>query len=272
MNVLGIFTSFNRKQHTINSLDSLMKNKDINWYFVVADDNSSDGTYDVLSARENTYVIKGSGQLYYSGGMRLAIDHAIKSDLINNIDFVMLFNDDVTFYENSITRLINETNNRQSIFVGATEDEYGRLSYGGIKLCSKHKPKYKKIMSQNNNLLECDTFNANCVLIPKNVFIQLGNIDEHYIHSLGDFDYGLAAKRKGVKIYVCDFYVGKCELNTIVGTWLDSHNKRRDRIRLKENPKGQPGKIWFYYLRKNYNVFTALCYWINDYIKILLNL
>ena len=30
------------------------------------------------------------------------------------------------------------------------------------------------------------------VLITKKVFEQLGNIDEHYIHSLGDWDYSLS--------------------------------------------------------------------------------
>lgn len=41
-----------------------------------------------------------------------------------------------------------------------------------------------------------DTFNANCVLLPFGTFKRQLVIDSHYMHILGEFNYGLEMKRK----------------------------------------------------------------------------
>ena len=95
-------------------------------------------------------------------------------------------------------------------------------------------------------------------------------MDSHYIHSLGDFDYGLELKNNGYSIFSTDEYVGLCNNNSIRNTWNDIDLPIKDRIRLKEDPKGAPIKPWFYYLNKNFNIITAIIGSITPYVRILL--
>jgi GT2 family glycosyltransferase len=116
----------------------------------------------------------------------------------------------------------------------------------------------------------CDTFNANCVLIPFNVFQKLPNIDKKYTHSLGDFDYGLEAGRRGVPIVVSDFFVGKCNDNPSSGTWRDVTLSRRERLKKKESPKGLPRREWFYFVRKHFGFLSACISSMTPYVRILI--
>jgi GT2 family glycosyltransferase len=115
----------------------------------------------------------------------------------------------------------------------------------------------------------CDTFNANCVLIPWGIFRKLNNIDTVYTHSMGDFDYGYSASRSGVSIKVSDQFVGVCPDNPVSVTWRNTELSRKERLRRKESPKGLPGNEWFHYLKKNYNVLTAIVYSAIPYLRIV---
>lgn len=268
MRILVLLTCFNRKNKTVHCIKSLSGQKGIHTDFIVVDDKSTDGTAEVLKKYDNVFVLEGNGRLYYSGGMRLAIE-AAKNKLDEIYDYVLLVNDDVDFYPHSIERLIGYLDGEHAIMVGATESG-GALTYGGVVKTSCFKPSYKKVMSSDAERRTCDTFNANCVLIPWNIFAELDNIDPVYMHAMGDYDYGLEARRKGLVIYVSDFFVGRCDLNKNDNTWSDRKLDRLERIRLKESPKGLPFRQWFYYLHKNFGILTAIVYSFTPYMKILL--
>ncbi len=116
----------------------------------------------------------------------------------------------------------------------------------------------------------CDTFNANFVVIPKTIFMAVPTMDEHYRHSLGDFDYGLSIKRKGFSIEVSDFFVGVCDNNPSGGTWRDKSLSRSERIKKKESVKGAPARQWFYFLKKNFGIGYAIVYSVMPYLRIIL--
>lgn len=267
--VTVLFTCFNRKKKTVECIKRLLSgNKDIVFNFIVVDDNSSDGTAKELSKIDSVNVIKGTGGLYYTGGMRLAIDQA-KNSITEDIDYILLVNDDVYFYDNCIERLIAESLSKtDAIMVGALSDNDGNLSYSGIKELRKG-PVYKKVFTNGENI-QCDTFNANCVLIPRNVFLALDNMDKKYRHSLGDYDYGLQAKKRGFLMYTSSFYIGICADNAKVATWRDTSLSRIERIIKKESPKGSPFSEWFHFLYKNYGLCIAVYYSITPYIRILM--
>lgn len=264
--ILGLMTCFNRKDKTINSIKKLKENRDLEFSFIVADDNSKDGTREALSSMKNVTVLKGDGNLFYSGGMRLAIAEALKC---KGIDYVLLFNDDVEFYDNAIADLVRKAQNEHCVWVGPTCDTEGELSYGGVIRKSRWRPSFEIIKADNEEGYKCDTFNANCVLIPWHIFETVGNMDTAYSHSLGDFDYGFKIKKSGFNIKVSNQYVGVCCDNPVVGEWRDNKLPMSKRLRLKETPKGLPYKEWFHYLRKNYSVMTAVVYSIIPYARIL---
>lgn len=264
--ILGLMTCYNRKEKTLRALGALINgNPKIEFSFIIADDGSSDGTYEELKKMSQNKVLFGNGNLFYSGGMRLAIEEAKKTSEI--YDYCLLFNDDVDFIPGTIEKLCERNND--CIWVGPTCDEKGELSYGGIVKCSKWRPKTKIIMGENKEGCLCDTFNANCVLIPWKIFKNLDNIDTVYTHSMGDFDYGFSAKKKGYAIRVSNEFVGECQDNPVAVTWRNKEFSRKERIRRKESPKGLPRKEWFHYLNKNYNFVTAVVYSVIPYIRIL---
>lgn len=267
ISVLGLMTCYNRKEKTVRALNNLIQgNPQIEFSFIVADDNSTDGTLEELQKIPNVIIIRGNGSLFYSGGMRLAIEEARKTD--GEYDYCLLFNDDVNFLESSIEDLCKKDNS--VIWVGPTSDEKGGLSYGGIVKLSKWRPKTEIIMADTPEGRVCDTFNANCVLIPWKIFMQLDNIDPIFTHSMGDFDYGFSAGKKGFLIKVSDQFVGECPDNPVGVSWRNTELSRMDRIRRKESPKGLPAKEWFHYLEKNYNIVTAAVYSAIPYIRIFL--
>lgn len=265
--VLGLMTCYNRKEKTVRALNNLIRgNSKVSFSFMVADDGSTDGTFHELQKIPNVTVLRGNGNLFYSGGMRLAIGEAKK--IKETYDYCLLFNDDVDFRESAIEELCDKDSS--VIWVGPTSDEKGELSYGGVVQTSKWRPKTQIVMADSQDGRECDTFNANCVLIPWEIFTSLDNIDAVYTHSMGDFDYGFSAKRKGYVIKVSDTFVGQCPDNPVSVSWRNTELSRKERIRKKESPKGLPAKEWFHYLKKNYHVFTAIVYSAIPYFRIIL--
>ena len=110
----------------------------------------------------------------------------------------------------------------------------------------------------------------NCVLVDKDTFFKCGNFDEKYKHSLADFDYGLKLSRKVGNIFMFSRYVGKCNGNSIAGTWQDTTLPRIKRLRLKESIKGAPFGTWFHFLYKNFGLIKASIYGITPYFRVLL--
>ncbi len=277
--VMGLATCYNRKEKTLKALDTLMKgNPTVDFDFIIADDDSRDGTGEALAEIDNCIVVEGDGNSFYTGGMRLAMTKALKvlaeTKEDKYPDFVLLFNDDVDFYEGAIEGLIERSlakGNENVVFVGPTcENDLVTLSYGGIKRKSNFAPKFWIVKADDKEGRQVNTFNANCVLIPTALFVKTGIMDKVYNHSLGDFDYGYMLGRKGAVIYVSESYVGVCPNNSEEGTWTDPKLKRSVRFKKKESTKGVPFGEFFHYLFKNYNLLTAIIFSLTPYAKILL--
>lgn len=273
MKVVAVFTCFNRCNITRRCIESLAKgNPSCEFHFVAVDDNSSDGTVDMLEEMKERYIIhiiKGTGSLFYSGGMRLGMQYVLDA-LIDDYNFLLIINDDVNFFKHGIEKMIDQSfefNN--AVIVGATCNAEKKLTYGAIKYDKGIKYHIVEIMDYKK---PADTFNANCVLIPYSLFKKVGPYDEHYVHSLGDFDYGLELKKCGFQIFSSSNYVGICEKNSLINTWTNTSLNIAKRIKLKENFKGAPTKQWFYFLKKNFGILMAFRGVITPYIRIILGI
>ncbi len=276
--IMGLATCYNRKDKTLKAIEGLKNgNPGCEFSFVITDDNSPDKTADALRKYENMTVVLGDGNSFYSGGMRLAIAKALeileKGDMP---DYIMLFNDDVDFYEGAIEKMVTRLKKKEEVperivFTGPTcEPDEVTFSYGGVVRKSNFRPKFRRLKAEDPEGLRIDTFNANCVLIPTPLFLKTGNMDKVYNHSLGDFDYGYMLAKNGGELYVSDEYVGICPFNSDEGTWNDTKLSRRERFRKKESIKGVPFKEFFHYLLKNYNFLTAVIYSFSPYVRILI--
>lgn len=266
--ILALFTCFNRKEKTVNCINTIRNsNPNIMIDFLVCDDNSKDGTPEALKEFERVTVLNGTGSLFYTGGMRRVIEEAQRNH--RGYDYYMLMNDDVSFDEAAIEKLVAQENNSGTVVVGCTYGRNHELTYGGIIFDNPQKSVRYTKFGPGNNHLDFQTFHANCVLLPAKIFFDAGNMDEVYNHSLGDLDYGLKISRMGYKIKVSENYVGACIIDPPQNTWVDKSLTRRERIKKKESKKGVPTNEWFHFVKKNFGMKLAIIHAVTPYIKIM---
>jgi len=101
--VSTIIPCFNDWEHTQLSLSALKKSNYTNLSIIVVDDGSADSTSSNI-ARDfsDVQVIKGDGNLWWSGAMNIGIQTAIK----NNTDYVLVLNNDVMVSIDTISELV----------------------------------------------------------------------------------------------------------------------------------------------------------------------
>ncbi|MCI8344423.1 MAG: glycosyltransferase family 2 protein [Clostridia bacterium] len=265
--VIVLFTCYNRKKETMNAIKKISDNN-IDVEFLIVDDKSTDGTVEEINKLENIKkeIIISDGNLYYTRGMRLGMQYLLKQN--KKYDYILIINDDVDFFDGFLNKMISYSEKKEGVLIGATIDENNKLSYGGIKYKNKYRARLTRVGPEYQG--KCDTFNANCVLIPYNYFVKTGPMDKHYTHSIGDYDYGFKLRKNNFELYMFNEYVGICNRNSVTNTWQDTNLRIFKRIKKKEEVKGLPLKENFYYYYTNFNIFVAIKCSIVPYIQILM--
>lgn len=268
--VVVLFTCFNRCEMTQRCIKSLGKlNEHYLMRFVIVNDGSNDGTGEMLqklSEEHEIDVLLGDGSLYYTGGMIKGMEYILSAEW--EFTYLLLVNDDVNFLDNCVENMIIKSRKfGNAVIVGTTYDERGQLNYGAVKFKRKGSLKYRKLSLEEQEV-EADTFNGNCVLIPRYIFFQIGTMDRMYTHKWGEFDYGMMIKRAGYKIFISAGYVGQCNNNQ--ENYLNKNKPFTQRLKEKESPKGAPFRQWFHYLYKNYGLGKAVTRCWTPYIKLIL--
>ena len=240
-----LMASHNRRPQTLESLDSLLcQDAQVVVRVFLVDDGSSDGTAASVAARyENVRVIPGDGSLYWAAAMAKAEDEALASDLI----LWMWLNDDVVLDHTCLRDMLSiHEANPDAIVVGAVRDPIsGELTYGGRRREGIHPQRFSQVPVRED-VQECDTFHGNCVLVPRVVAERVGPIDAGFPHAYADDDYGLRARRVGIRILQCP------------GTSAPALESARSdavgllaRWRYLQSPKGLPVQAQARYLRRH---------------------
>jgi GT2 family glycosyltransferase len=238
----------------------------------LVDDGSTDDTCVAVQTQfPFVNVIRGTGSLYWNGGMRVAFAEALRQ----GHDIYLWLNDDTILYELALAHLLGTYRKLSQDFgsyiivVGAAQDPAtGNHTYGGVVRDSQWRPlRFRKIPPANVPIL-CDTMNGNCVLIPREVAQLVGNLDEGFTHSMGDFDYGLRAKLLGCTIWIAPGYVGTCQCNPIEGSWGDFTLPFMARWRIFTSTKVLPFKEWKHFCQRNGGRFWFI-FWLMPYVKLV---
>lgn len=226
LNIAVCVTVHNRKAKTMACLRSLYgaelpPGSAIDVFMV--DDSSTDGTPEAVAQDfPQVKLIRGSGDLYWAGGMRLSYEQALRGEY----DYFIWLNDDVELRPNAIKHLLETEREiaaregRRSLVSGAMWDpRLGAQSYGAYALIARHRPHERLINAEPDRPVHGDMLNANLLLIPDEVARAIGNIPRGFRHSLADWDYSMRAQGLGFGTYLAAGYVGDCEAN----------NKKTDR-------------------------------------------
>ena len=243
LRIAALVTCHNRRNLTLRGLSSLAVASAFATDLAVldtflVDDGCSDGTGDAIRAQfPRVRLILGTGNLYWCGGMRLAWMHAAKHDY----DAYLWLNDDVALDEDAIVRLIDVASVHRRddgavIVVGSTraegnEDVTADVSYGGVDIDG--------VLTPGQETRKIELFNGNIVLVSRGAYRSLGSLSAAYTHGLGDFDYGIRAKKAGVPAWLAAGTHGTCASNNLP-RW-----QRRDltlwrRLRELHRPTGCP--------------------------------
>lgn len=268
-----LIASHNRKLLTLRcleSVDSQVLPSSVRVRVVLVDDGSTDGTSTAIRLHHpDVDVVTGSGQLFWNGAMRIAIERALHL----KCDFILLLNDDTTLARNAIATMLEtydilaRAGSSKSIIVGSVKDpNRDRVSYGGFRVASKWLPLKLERVLPADTPTPCDTFNANCVLIPRLVLDILGNLDGGFTHSMGDIDYGLRARKSSCGCWVAPMYMGECEINRRSDQWKPARGKTLDRWRKLTSVKGLPPKEWLLLTSRHGGFFWPLL-WLNPYVR-----
>ena len=251
--IAALITCYNRKENTVRCIQQLLFLKEgIDVYLV--DDNSNDGTWEeVQLVFPQVKLIKGNGDLFWNRGMHLAWKHASKEDY----DYYLWLNDDVVLYQNCFEELFEceKLIESKCIISGIIESsEKSEILYGGTN-------SNKKLIIPNGKMNPITNMNGNVVLVPKDVFNLIGNLDPYYHHDLGDVDYGLMALKKGIGAYTTRIPVASGERNDLCRVRLNKTTLIK-RCRKLYSPLGANPRISFYFHKKHYNFFYASLYFM----------
>lgn len=259
-----LLTVFNRKDCTLRCLQQLQAQKISESIFLdiyIIDGGSNDGTVESVKVQfpqVNIRVVEG---VFWNRGMYAAWEWAASEKKYN---YYLWMNDDTFVYPNCISSLLDESTRNQgkSIIVGATVDTKtkSKQTYGG-RLPNGTFPQFGSSSEVNH-------FNGNIVLIPETVYNILGNLDSYYTHSKGDFDYGIRARKAGVKMIQAANALGECDIHPRIDKWCDPRIPFAQRWKLMKKPNGMPPNESFH-LNRKLSLISAIKVYITIHIRCL---
>jgi len=268
MHIACVLTCHNRRTKTLQCLEALHActlPPETRLSVHLVDDGSRDATAAAVRARfPAVFVIEGAGDLFWAGGMR----RAMASAMVLDPDYYLWLNDDTMLDPNALIDLLEvahekaiEHPEQPAVVSGAVRDPHsGACTYGGIESKSRWYPWYVNV-EPTTAVRRIDTFNGNCVLIPREVVRRIGNIDAAYVHALGDWDYGLRARKAGCGNWLAAGTLGTCEGNDAVRQPLQSPSLRRQ-LKDATGPKRNPVGPWWTFTSRHCGPF-----WLSHFAR-----
>lgn len=269
--VAVLMTCHNRQEKTRVCLASLGTQRlptGISLGLWIVDDGSSDGTSEVI--RElwpAAHLLNGNGDLFWCGGMRLAWEAAVPL----RPHFLLLLNDDTELRAGALAGLWETwqasagLGRRDTVVVGSCCDPLtGTHTYGGQRRLGRHPGRLVPVPPMAVPV-GCDTFQANCVLIPRDVYDRIGGLTP-FRHAIADTDYGYRAVKAGCRLVVSPGIVASCARSTDPQPWRDRGVPRLRRLAALCGPKGLPPVDWALFLRRHAGAEWPL-YWLWTYIR-----
>ena len=207
--IFVVIPVFNRIRYIEKCLQLLQIQTYKNTEIIVVDDNSTDGTKELIIEKFPTVkILMGDGQLYWTGSMVLGIGYVLER--AKKTDYVLVLNDDLIFEDNLIENLyIISQNNPKSLIqaLGSWIEKKDKIQYAGKKM--KWWTAKGVFLHLNDNISDfpndyierSGTLTGRGVLIPVQAFVDVGNYDKRYQQS-GDPEFSIRAAKAGYSLLV----------------------------------------------------------------------
>lgn len=219
----------NRFPQTMCCLRSIKAQTFADYKIIVCDDGSTDGTAGLLaSAFPETIIIKGNGNLWWTGAINKCVELVLKKGL--ETDFVFTLNNDTELLPDTLKNLVNVASKLPNSIVGCLNvfiGEPDRVEPSAFKKTNKYflKQMHRRIhlwgeqIVSSSEVLEVDSLSGKGILIPIKVFKTIGLYNARDLpHYHADTELIFRAKRYGYKIYLSNVKILSHQNFSGVGT------------------------------------------------------
>ena len=247
--VTALLTSHNRRRATTAAIDAWFDQRvdgDVELRAVLADASSSDGTADaVAGSHPRLSVVSVDADVFWNAGMRAAWSEAALGDP----DWYVWLNDDTVLDPTALATLLDVAAAQPGgpIVVGSVRDpDTGSFTYGGVRRHDRLRPLRFEYIQPVERPEQVETMNGNVVLVPREAYRRIGSLDPAFSHGMGDFDYGLRARREGFEVWLAPGTVGTCARNEP----KQPPSGPLEAWRRLRSPKGLPLPDWLVFARR----------------------
>ncbi|MEI7621088.1 MAG: glycosyltransferase family 2 protein [Candidatus Moraniibacteriota bacterium] len=198
-----VILNYNGKETLPECLACVFQSTYPNFEVVVVDNASQDGSFEL--AKENfsrAHFIKNTANLGFSKGNNIGIRFALEKFA----DFVFLLNNDASLEKNALSELVNNLqSSQQTALINPLILEGNKKTIwfaGGtinwLKARTLHQATVPTTKSYST------AYCTGCaMLIPKEIFKEIGLFDERYFLYYEDADFSLRAQQAGFPLLVC---------------------------------------------------------------------
>lgn len=198
----------NRRDITLECLRSLLAVdlSGIDLSITIVDDGSTDGTSEAVAAEfPEVNLIRGDGNLWYTGGMNAGMKAALEREP----DYILGFNNDSTFDKNFLTSMIGVATSVPRSVVGAVlinwEDKHSIFQVspewnfwrGGVRHWH-----HQALDTIPNEPWEVPIIVGNCLLIPADAVREAGFMNEKLLPQFGDAGFTPSMRRLGWRLLI----------------------------------------------------------------------
>jgi GT2 family glycosyltransferase len=259
--VCAVLTAHDRRCTTLRCLEALRAQSlapGDELAIVLVDDGSTDGTGAAVAAQHpEVDLVPGDGTLYWTGGMRMAIDAAWRHEP----DVVVWLNDDTHLDPDALRRLLRWST-AGDVVVGTVRDpSSGSPTYGGVRRSNRWHPNRFALVVPDEHVQQADTMHGNLVAVPAGTAERVGPLDPRLRHGMADFDYGFRVGAAGGRVLVAPGTFGTCARH--------GSSERRSPVELATSIKGLPAGDWCHYLRRHGGRFWPV-FFVSPYLGRLL--
>lgn len=192
-------------KHTLAYLKSIFKSQYRNFEVILVDDGSSDGSSEIISKEfPDVHIVKGDGNLWWSGATNLGVAKAIES----RAEYIFTVNNDVTVEPDFLTNLVKVSQKNPNALIGCKINylkKPNKVWYFGayidrdiadINIINGKDSEFKGVTNS-------EVLTGMGVLIPVKVFSRIGLYDvKHLPQYMADSDFSMRASKAGFKLLV----------------------------------------------------------------------
>lgn len=283
MNIAVIVPVHNRKEVTLNFLRQFralsLNHENARFTIIMVDDGSTDGTSVAITERyPDVTVLHGDGNLWWTGAVKMGVEYALNGDY----ESVLIMNDDLELDDKFLSELLKVSHEYPDALVSSIKLDKStggreQIITAGVRvvgLLRRMETLYvgEPYRPSIGELLECDILTGSSLLIPTDVFRQIGGFDEKkFPHQWGDFEFTRRASLAGFRCLVATRSKVYTEYNSNYALPYLLKSTRREYLRnLFDNTKyfyGFRSTAKASYMHKNFLAGTIV--FLNGLLSIL---